>query len=148
MDRNSENSKKRTTKTILTSHCRQCGSIVPVSTYREFTVCPYCKTRDAFPGFTYREIDWSDSMYAGVKLWMDCPACRSHNMYLGPEGKKWRCPDCGYSISDREKNRCVFWFCDECDTFLNVQEGFTEETGRWTCTECGFENDVTEGNVY
>ena len=127
--------------------CRSCGSTVNVDTYRKFVVCPYCKSRTVFPGFLYQDIDWSSSMYADVKLWMDCPACRSPNMYLGSSGKKWKCPDCGYMISRRHKYTDVFWFCDECESFLNVQEGFTEKESRWVCSECGFSNDVTKENI-
>lgn len=39
------------------------------------------------------------------------------------------------------------WYCDQCNTLLNVQPGFTTVTGSWTCAECGFENDVTSGNI-
>ena len=127
--------------------CKNCGNKMEISTYREFTVCPYCSTRTPFPGFSYKQIDWKSSMYASVKHWMDCPACRSPNAFLGPEGKKWKCPDCGYTISDKEKNKSVFWFCDSCETFLNIQKGFTTKTGKWTCIECKYENDVTDGNI-
>lgn len=105
------------------------------------------KDRTPFPGIKYQIQDLDSSLYAKVKYWMDCPVCRSPYMYLGVEGKKWRCPDCGYMITNREKNRTVFWFCDSCETFLNVQEGFSEENGKWYCTECGFENDVTADNI-
>ena len=127
--------------------CTRCGGSKEIRTYREFIVCPYCKTRGSFPGFEYKHIEWRDSMYAGVKHWMDCPACRSPNAYLGAEGKVWKCPDCGYSISVKDKKKDVFWFCDDCGTFLNVQKGFTTQTGRWICTECRYENDVTEENI-
>ncbi len=128
--------------------CRKCGGSFDVRTYREFTVCPYCGDRVPFPGFEYKPVDPDSSMFANVKYWMDCPACRSQYAYLGPEGKKWRCPDCGYTITDKEKNRSVFWFCDNCDAFLNVQDGFTEKSGKWTCTECKYENDVTKENLF
>jgi len=133
--------------TAIHMTCKNCGNTTDISTYRDFTVCHYCGTRTPFPGFSYKQIDWKSSMYASVKHWMDCPVCRSPNVFLGPEGKKWKCPDCGYTISDKEKNKSVFWFCDACETFLNVQKGFTTKTGRWTCTECRYENDVTDGNI-
>lgn len=127
--------------------CKRCAGTINVGTYRKYTVCPYCKNKTVFAGFQYQNIDWNSSMYAKVKLWMDCPSCRSPNMYLGPSGKKWRCPDCGYTISRFQKNTTVFWFCDDCDAFLNVQEGFTTKNGRWICSECGFSNEVTKENV-
>ena len=41
----------------------------------------------------------------------------------------------------------VDWYCDGCDAHLNRQDGFTTATGSWTCTECGYENDVTDDNI-
>lgn len=67
--------------------CPCCGAVIDVRTYRKFVQCPYCGIRTPFDGFEYENIDWRSSMYAHVKLWMDCPACRSGNMYLGPSGK-------------------------------------------------------------
>lgn len=131
----------------METKCEKCSGSFDVKTFRRFTVCPYCGKKTAFPGFDYRRIDRKSSMYAGVKLWMDCPACRSPNMYLGPEGRKWKCPDCGYTISDHLKETTVFWFCDSCDAYMNIQDGFTDRTGKWTCTECKFENDVTKENI-
>lgn len=127
--------------------CNQCGATCEFKTYRTFIQCPFCKSRRPAPKFAYCSPDWKSDMYAGVALWMDCPACRSSNMYLGPEKKKWNCPDCGYSITEKEKDSTVFWFCDDCDTFLNIQDGFSTKTGRWICTECGLENDVTGDNI-
>ncbi len=68
-------------------------------------------------------------------------------MYLGPEGKVWKCPDCGFRMTAKEKEESVFWFCDGCETFMNIQKGFNVDTGHWTCQECGYENDVTEENI-
>lgn len=127
--------------------CTQCGCSFEVTTYRRFTKCPYCGNEKPFSGFAYQDIDWRSSMYSGVKLWMDCPVCRSPNMYLGTSGNKWKCPDCGYTISNRIKNRSVFWFCDNCETFLNVQPGFSEKNCKWKCIECGYENNVTKENI-
>ena len=86
-------------------------------------------------------------MYAYVKLWSDCPVCRSPNMYLGPERKAWKCPDCGYLWSEKERRRGVLWFCDECETYMNMQEGFNTKKGTWVCKECGYQNDVTKRNI-
>ena len=94
--------------TVMLHKCTRCGGSTEIRTYREFIICPYCKTKDTFPGFEYKHIEWRDSMYAGVKHWMDCP---------------------------------------DCGTCLNVQKGFTTQTGRWICTECRYENDVTEENI-
>ena len=41
----------------------------------------------------------------------------------------------------------VDWYCDNCDSYLNNQPGFTTETGQWECIECGSINDVTSNNI-
>ncbi|MBP3808687.1 MAG: hypothetical protein ILA13_09925 [Eubacterium sp.] len=127
--------------------CNGCGYDIKVATFRKFVKCPCCDKKEDFAGFKYRKIDWSGSEYANVKSWQDCPACRSKNMFLGPEGKVWKCPDCGYKIKSKEKNNIVFWFCDDCEAYLNIQKGFNEKTGKWRCTECGYVSDVTEDNI-
>lgn len=40
------------------------------------------------------------------------------------------------------------WYCDGCHSVLNEQDGFNTYSGRWTCTECGYDNDVSEDNLY
>ena len=78
----------------------------------------------------------------------DCPNCRSNNMFLGPEGRMWRCYDCGYRITVEDFENSILWFCDNCEAFLNAQEGFTDRAKTWKCKMCGFNNDVSEDNVY
>ena len=39
------------------------------------------------------------------------------------------------------------WYCDNCDAHLNNQAGFTTDNGTWTCTKCGYDNDVSEDNI-
>lgn len=41
----------------------------------------------------------------------------------------------------------IDWYCDSCDAHLNQQTGFTTMSGTWTCTKCGYDNDVTEDNI-
>ena len=127
--------------------CNLCDAKIKVGTYRKFVYCPFCGNKQNFPGFRYQEIDPASSKYSSVKYWMDCPACRSTNMYLGASGLRWRCPDCGYTITKLQKMTSVFWFCDNCDTFLNVQPGFDTKKRHWKCSECGFDNDVSVGNI-
>ena len=60
----------------------------------------------------------------------------------------WRCYDCAYCVTQKDMlEECVFWFCDECGRFMNVQPGFTDKTGAWKCISCGFVNDVSKENV-
>lgn len=42
----------------------------------------------------------------------------------------------------------ITWYCDGCNSVLNGQDGFNTDCGNWTCTECGFVNDVTDNNVF
>lgn len=39
------------------------------------------------------------------------------------------------------------WYCNVCGARLNYQSGFTTEYGTWECTECGYENDVTDESI-
>ncbi len=130
-----------------TVSCPMCGYEVEVATYRKFVKCPVCGEKYPFEGFEYEIIHPNSSMYASVEYWMDCPACRSRNMYFDRSRKLWECPDCRYTVKSKEKDSGVFWFCDDCDTYLNVQEGFDARSGKWICTECGYENDVTYRNI-
>ena len=130
-----------------TIKCKSCGHESEVSAYKKFVVCQYCGEKTVFPGFDYEDVDWHSSKYAHVKKWMDCPVCRSPNMFLGPSGHAWSCPDCGYKISKLKKATSVFWFCDACDAFLNVQEGFTTKKKQWKCTECGHVSGVSATDI-
>lgn len=131
-------------KTVI---CPECGYENEVATYRKFVKCQNCGEKSPFEGFEYELIFPGSSMYASVDLWTDCPACRSRNMFFDRSRKMWECPDCRYTITNRDKNSGVFWFCDDCEAYLNVQPGFDTESGVWVCTECGYENDVTSNNV-
>lgn len=83
-----------------------------------------------------------------VKKWMFCPACRDGRMTMEKKAAVWTCPDCGYSLSaDEFEDDFVFWFCDECNSYLNVQEGFNRKAVRHVCRVCGYENDTSFGNV-
>lgn len=39
------------------------------------------------------------------------------------------------------------WYCDNCNTFMNNQNGFNRSGGWWTCAKCGTHNDVSLGNT-
>ena len=127
--------------------CEKCNGETEINSHRSYINCRKCGNKMTFKGFDYQTIDWGSSMYSSVEYWTDCPVCRSPNMYLGPEGKVWKCPDCLYKMTAEEKDESVFWFCDDCETFLNIQPGFNVENGHWKCTECGYENDVTDANI-
>lgn len=60
----------------------------------------------------------------------------------------WTCGDCGYKLSaDEFEDDYVFWFCDECNSYLNNQEGIDRQASRHICTNCGYENDTTLDNI-
>ena len=76
---------------------------------------------------------------------MKCPCCGGQ-MQL--EEGAWQCRRCSYCISQKAMlDGAVFWFCDECGRFMNVQPGFTTATGAWKCVACGWANDVSEDNM-
>ena len=76
---------------------------------------------------------------------MECPCCGGT---ISLNGNVWRCRNCAYCISqNRMLNGEVFWFCDGCERFMNVQPGFTTRTGKWRCVSCGWMNDVSENNI-
>ena len=60
----------------------------------------------------------------------------------------WICKECGYQLSaDEFEDDYVFWFCDNCDAYLNNQENFDRGADRHICRNCGYENDPTLDNV-
>lgn len=83
-----------------------------------------------------------------IKKWMFCPACQNGKMTINPKATMWTCEKCGYQLSaDEFEDDYVFWFCDECKTYLNNQEGFDCGASKHICTECGYENDTTFDNI-
>lgn len=87
-----------------------------------------------------------------IKRWMDCPSCyadkKASKMHVDRKKNAWVCDRCGYTLScTKFEEGITFWFCDGCGAFLNKQKGFSEKDKRWRCTECGYDNDVTEANI-
>ena len=83
-----------------------------------------------------------------IKKWMFCPACKSGKMTFNKKKSLWTCEDCGYHFSEQYfLNDCVFWFCDECEAYLNNQEGFNKKSAKHICRNCGYENDTTFNNI-
>ncbi len=83
-----------------------------------------------------------------IKKWMFCPACKNGKMTFNKKKLLWTCEDCGYHFSEQYfLNDCVFWFCDECEAYLNNQEGFNKKSAKHICRNCGYENDTTFNNI-
>ena len=83
-----------------------------------------------------------------IKKWMFCPACKNGKMSFNKKNSHWVCEDCGYSFSEKYfLDDCVFWFCDECEAYLNNQEGFDKNAEKHICRKCGYENDTTFDNI-
>jgi hypothetical protein len=83
-----------------------------------------------------------------IKKWMFCPSCKNGKMSFNKKTSNWVCEDCGYGFSEEYfLDDCVFWFCDECETYLNNQEGFDKNASKHICRNCGYENDTTFDNI-
>lgn len=83
-----------------------------------------------------------------IKKWMFCPNCHDGKMAIDKKSTVWTCNNCGYALSAVEfEDDYVFWFCDECGTYLNIQKGFDRNARRHTCGNCGYENDTTFDNI-
>ncbi len=83
-----------------------------------------------------------------IKKWMFCPACQQGKMTIDKNSIIWTCENCGYELTaDEFEDDYVFWFCDECNSYLNNQEGFDRKASRHICRSCGYENDTTFDNV-
>lgn len=82
-----------------------------------------------------------------IKRWMECPVCH-HKLFFKKEKAAWCCDKCEYELLEKEfLDDSVFWFCDGCGTYLNVQDGFDRKGVTWVCTKCGFDNDITFNNI-
>ena len=83
-----------------------------------------------------------------IKKWMFCPACQHGKMTINKASTMWTCEECGYKLSaDEFEDDYVFWFCDECNAYLNNQDGFDCHAAKHICQNCGYENDTTLENV-
>ncbi len=82
-----------------------------------------------------------------VKRWLECPVCHE-KMTFSKTSKSWFCQGCKYAITEEDfLDDFVFWFCDACNTYLNVQPGFDRKAESWVCTKCGFSNDISFSNL-
>lgn len=83
-----------------------------------------------------------------IKKWMFCPACQKGKMSINKSGTIWTCEDCSYQLANAVfEGDYVFWFCEECGTYLNNQDGFDRHAQNHICQNCGYENDTTFDNI-
>lgn len=82
-----------------------------------------------------------------IKKWIECPVC-NRRMIFNKSQKAWICKRCDYEILESEYlDDFIFWFCDECNSYLNCQEGFDKKSAKHICQKCGYENDTTSTNI-
>lgn len=82
-----------------------------------------------------------------IKRWIQCPVC-NHKLLFSKNSISWCCNHCGYSLKETEfLDDYVFWFCDCCGTYLNIQNGFNRNGLNHICEKCGFNNDTTFSNI-
>lgn len=82
-----------------------------------------------------------------IKRWMFCPVC-NQKMHFSKTSKSWSCNSCNYSLLESEfLDDFVFWFCDGCETYLNIQKSFNRKAESHICEKCGFNNDTTFSNI-
>ena len=77
-----------------------------------------------------------------------CPVCRKSEMRVDRKQRVWRCKNCGYIFPIKQSgSECVFWFCGNCDAYLNIQDNFDENAVEHTCSTCGYENSLEKENI-
>lgn len=130
---------------INTINCKNCGAVINLYAFGKYAKCSYCGSQQIIESNTFQN-SWENAEY---KYARDCPACRCEgSMKLNILHTRWKCLNCGYAFTVEALKDEIFWFCDGCDTFLNVQPGFDEGIGSWKCLQCGFVNDTTEDNIF
>ena len=86
-----------------------------------------------------------------LKKQMACPSCfekKRGKLRISKDGLWWICDTCNYKILDELfADEYVFWFCDNCGTFLNNQTNFNRFDEVFICKKCGYKNDITESNI-
>lgn len=72
------------------------------------------------------------------------------NGHGGSAERSWGYPLWGDSVAQDltgKKFPGVNWYCDGCREALGNQTGFDDSCGIWTCTECSYDNDISENNI-
>jgi len=96
-----------------------------------------------------------------------CPNCNAvlnDQEGFDPYLRAWKCTVCNtVMVKDEDDEMFSFnpetafegarfpgwyWYCDNCDAFLNSQEGFDDHLDSWKCTICGYETPISAENTY
>lgn len=51
------------------------------------------------------------------------------------------------AIVVRNKFPGIDWYCDNCNACLKDQQSFVDTRGSWTCTNCGYTNQINEEEI-
>ncbi len=88
----------------------------------------------------------------GIYYCTNCGVDLEEQIGFDPDAEYWICKECGQllfgeeKVGDRFEN--VGWFCDECGAYLNTQSGFNDWNGAWHCEVCGYENIISEDQIF
>ena len=82
-----------------------------------------------------------------IKRWMLCPVCYQ-KMHFSKNNSNWICDNCKYTLLEADfLDNYVFWYCDCCNSYLNIQNEFDRKGTHHICENCGFDNDITPSNI-
>ena len=96
-------------------------------------ICPVCGTL----------LNTQDGFSADLDMW----TCKVCNSILGSDGDVTM----GFDPVEGFKNARfpgVYWYCDNCEAFLNIQNGFDDHYDNWVCEECGHVNPISDSEIY
>ena len=111
--------------------------------FGRLATCPYCGVQNLLG---QDAPSWVEGRYSHARV---CPVCRGDGSLVRNRKRTlWRCLSCGYRIPEKQLETEIFWFCDACDAFLNVQPGFDPAAESWVCRQCGYGNDISEDNLF
>ena len=126
--------------------CPECGEHIETRAYSKYVRCNQCGNQ--FPNSYPCSPLGAGRVDRMVNGWRVCPVCRGDGTLIHRKhGRNWNCKWCGFSLPNKAWEDIILWFCDSCDTYMNIQPGFATESGRWVCTVCGQENDVSDDNI-
>lgn len=56
--------------------------------------------------------------------------------------------DTAFKVAANLGKMLVFdWYCDNCNAYLNDQDGFERNDGKWVCKKCGHENIISKEHI-